>query len=113
MLLLFCVTNSSGTNLDSFSCPKGECLDGTSQYRSSNVSALSRSIRLSSSISSQTRRKYIDPQDGVNAGFGSNEYPTWISLPEIKKPHGLNPTGLVFNNELLTALISHYWTLQF
>src|SRR5690554_4141785 len=26
MLLLFCVTNSSGTNLDSFSCPQGECL---------------------------------------------------------------------------------------
>src|SRR5690554_3857438 len=40
-------------------CPQGECLDGTSQYRSSNVSALSRSIRLSSSISSQTRRKYV------------------------------------------------------
>src|SRR5690554_891490 len=36
MLLLFCVTNSSGTNLDSysFSCPKGKCLDGTSQSRS-------------------------------------------------------------------------------
>ena len=28
------MTNSSGTNLDSFSCPQGECLDGTSQSRS-------------------------------------------------------------------------------